>query len=91
MIAATQKKLREARFFLGFLRRRDRVTPPEREEFEFYLSAFLSAARSVTFALENEEAAKYKEWRGTAVPPPTTDALIARLLAAGPKYGIEFV
>lgn len=65
MIPATQKKLREARFFLGCLRRRDRVAPPEPEEFEFYLSAFLSAARSVTFALENEEEAKYKEWRGT--------------------------
>lgn len=65
MIAATQKKLREARFFLGCLHRRDRVAPPEPEEFEFFLSAFLSAARSVTFVLENEEEAKYKEWRGS--------------------------
>jgi mannose-6-phosphate isomerase-like protein (cupin superfamily) len=27
----------------------------------------------------------------SASPPPVTDALIARLLAAAPKYGIEFV
>lgn len=64
MIDSTQKKLREAKFFLGCLRKRDRVAPPEREEFEFYLSAFLSAARSVTFALENEEAENYKKWKG---------------------------
>lgn len=65
MIPATQKKFREARFFLGCLRRRDRIAPSEQEEFEFYLSAFLSAARSVTFALENEEEAKYKQWKVT--------------------------
>jgi hypothetical protein len=65
VIAKTQKKLREAWFFLRMLRERDRVAPLEREAFEFYLSAFLSAARSVTFALENEETTKYKEWRAT--------------------------
>ena len=27
----------------------------------------------------------------SASPPPTTDALIARLLTAAPKYGLEFV
>jgi hypothetical protein len=27
----------------------------------------------------------------SASPPPTTDALVARLLAAAPKYGLEYV
>ena len=94
MIPATQKKLREARFFLGCLRRRDRVAPPEQEEFEFYLSAFLSAARSVTFALENEEKAKYKEWRVTWPTLLTTeeekflDAMVEQRNIAQKRGGI---
>lgn len=43
-------KLQEARFFLGELRKR----PNNRPEFRFYMSAFLSAARSVTFALQKD-------------------------------------
>ena len=65
MIPATQKKLREARFFLERLRQRDRVSLPAVDEFEFYLSAFLSAARSVTFALHAEEKEKYVAWQPT--------------------------
>ena len=50
-IPRTLKKLREARFFLA-KNETSRTTNLEREDFEFYLSAFLSAARSVTFALQ---------------------------------------
>ena len=63
MIESTQKKLCEARFFCAKLEHESR-TPPTREPevLEFYLSAFLSAARSVTFALQSEEKQKYDAW-----------------------------
>ncbi len=62
-VPATKKKLREARFFLQHLQRRATAPPPaDPEDFEFFLSAFLSAARSVTFALQNEENEKYNAW-----------------------------
>ena len=66
MIEATQKKLREATFFLSHLEREgtQAILSPT-EAVEFYLSAFLSAARSVTFVLEAEEPAKYLEWSRT--------------------------
>ena len=56
-VAAAQKKLREARFFHGRLhdthRKFGRGAAPE--EFEFYLSAFLSAGRSVLLTLEHAD------------------------------------
>ena len=63
MIEATQKKLREASFFLGRLEQA--LSDSEissAETVDFYLSAFLSAARSVTFVLEAEAGSKYIEW-----------------------------
>lgn len=63
MIERTKKKLREAQFFLAKLQRESQTRPPsEPEATEFYLSAFLSAARSVTFALQYEEKNKYDTW-----------------------------
>ena len=54
MIEATLKKLREAKFFLSLLNRESQKTVRNGpESFEFYLNAFLSAARSVTFALRS--------------------------------------
>ncbi|MGH9960113.1 MAG: hypothetical protein ACREBC_23825 [Pyrinomonadaceae bacterium] len=62
-IDASRHKLREAQFFLAHLARVAKQTfPANAEEFHFYLSAFLSAARSVTFVLQFEEAATYKSW-----------------------------
>jgi hypothetical protein len=61
-IPATQKKLRETYFFLGQLREKAKAFRLDTEEFEFFLSAFLSAARSVTFALQAEEKEKYDAW-----------------------------
>jgi len=60
-----QKKLREARFFC------DRLRPSRGEEFDYYLSAFLSAARStafrVCFALGSWDAVdKWKATRNAA-------------------------
>jgi len=63
VIEATQKKLREARFFLRLLTRESCAdVRDEPEAFEFFLNAFLSTARSVTFALQYEEKDKYKAW-----------------------------
>src|SRR5436189_149029 len=63
MIEATQKKLREAHFFLSHLEREVTSSEPNQAEaIEFYFSAFLSAARSVTFVLEAEESSKYTRW-----------------------------
>ena len=50
MIEATQKKLREARFFLSYLETENRrAVRNEPEAFDYFMSAFVSAARSVTF------------------------------------------
>ncbi len=59
MIQHTQRKLREARFFLEHLRDRAGDFPLDSENVGFFLSAFLSAARSVTLVLQVEEKDKY--------------------------------
>ena len=57
------RKFREARFFLRHLvDGAQKAVPNEPEAFGFYLSAFLSAARSVIFALQCEEKKTYNEW-----------------------------
>lgn len=71
-ISKTQKKLRETQFFLAKLRAEASTERLEREDFEFYLSAFLAAGRSVTFALQFEQKALYdgwySGWRATLTP-----------------------
>lgn len=47
------KKLREARFFLVKMAERAAMAFGEHEEFDFYLSAFLSAGRSVDYRLRH--------------------------------------
>jgi hypothetical protein len=63
MIEATKKKLAEARFFLGHLREESQKTVrQDPDAFAYYFSAFVSAGRSVTFALQAEETEKYANW-----------------------------
>lgn len=63
MIEVTQKKLREARFFAELLGKANRQpVRNEPEQFEYYLSAFLSAARAVTWVLQHEEKDRYDAW-----------------------------
>jgi hypothetical protein len=64
MIPATQKKLREAKFFLDLLKQEGRVPiwQAAEEPAEFYFNAFVSAARSVTYALQAEEKDRYDAW-----------------------------
>ena len=61
-ILQTQRKLREAKFFLKHLKHASGKAFGEREHFHFYLSAFLSACRSVDYVLRNEQETKYKKW-----------------------------
>jgi hypothetical protein len=56
------KKLREARFFLDKMDKQERRTTGDREPFDFFLSAFLNAARSVDYRLRHEQRA-YAKWR----------------------------
>jgi hypothetical protein len=64
MIPATTKKLREAAFFLSHLEREETVAVGRSvpEAADFFFSAFLSAARSVTFVLCKEEHDRYDAW-----------------------------
>ena len=67
MIDATKFKLNEARFFLDQLRGEEmkQEAAPQTADlttFFCYLSAFLSASRSVRRVLESEETDKYKAW-----------------------------
>ena len=62
MIEATQKKLREVRYFLSLLEQEAHTSGSPCDAVEFLLSAFVSAARSVTFVLEAETGETYAEW-----------------------------
>lgn len=62
-IEATKTKLGEAEFFYRKLSAlQQRIVSNEPEAFGFYLSAFLSAARSVSLVLQTEHKQKYDEW-----------------------------
>lgn len=63
----TDFKLQEAKFFLMHLERDWRHVP----NFEFYLSAFISAARSVTWVMRYEYGKKrgWEEWFTQRQPP----------------------
>jgi hypothetical protein len=69
MIEWTKDRVEEARFFLGKLRQHKAAqglpSKPPPEHFRYYLSAFVSAARSVPWVLKNEESKKYDAWIGT--------------------------
>jgi hypothetical protein len=58
-----EKKLRETNFFLSKLVDRQKRAFGDREPFDFYLSAFLSAARTVDYRLRHEQGAAYEPWR----------------------------
>jgi len=63
MIEATKKKHREAGFFLQRLVEQEhRLYRPEPEARDYYLSAFLSAARSVGDFIVAEEKERYSNW-----------------------------
>jgi hypothetical protein len=62
-IHSVDKKLRESRFFLDRMHECERVPSRYWERFDFFLSAFLSAARSVDYKLRHERKNQYESWR----------------------------
>jgi hypothetical protein len=56
------KKLREARFFYGKMVEREQMAFGDHEEADFYLSAFLSAGRTVDSRLRHEQCDAYKTY-----------------------------
>ena len=62
-IEGVEKKLREAQFFLNKMIEHERMAFREKERFDFYLSAFLNAGRTVDYRLRYEQAATYPTWR----------------------------
>src|SRR5215510_553643 len=61
-ILNTQRKLREAQYFYRRLAGIGLSPGNASEEFWFELSAFLSAARSITFVLQSESKEAYEGW-----------------------------
>ncbi len=57
------KKLSEAQFFLGKLREQDLKLIGDKQPFDYYLSAFLNAGRTVDYRLRHEQVAIYPAWR----------------------------
>jgi hypothetical protein len=68
MLEATKTKLEEAKFFNGLLRNEQNKPPGHlaaaqpNKAFLFYLSAFMSAARSIPWVMQNEDKEKYDKW-----------------------------
>ena len=62
LIPNTHEKLREAQFFMGKLMQEAKTFRLDKKDFSYYLSAFLSAGRSVTLFLEVEQSTSYKAW-----------------------------
>ncbi len=62
-MATIRKKLREAMFFFRHLSNEKNALDPEAEEFEFFLSAFLTAGRSVTEIFYKDCRGWFHNWR----------------------------
>lgn len=63
-LARVHKKLAEAQFFLGKMTEQDRrMFLGDGEIFDYYLSAFLNAGRTVDYRLRHEQAAIYPAWQ----------------------------
>jgi hypothetical protein len=76
-----EKKLREADFFLAKMHEQERRAFGDKEPFDFFLSAFLNAARTGDKLLGHQQGATYRTWR---------QAWDARL-SPGEKCLIEFM
>ncbi len=74
---SVEKKQREARFFLTKMINQEARAFGDREAFDFYLSAFLSASRSIDYRLRHEQST-YRAWRESwnAALAPDDDQLL---------------
>jgi hypothetical protein len=81
-LSRVEKKLREAQFFLDRMVEQEKRSSGDQEHFDFYLNAFLNAARTVDYRLRHEQEATYSDWRKKwdAVLTPTQDALVNYLV-----------
>jgi hypothetical protein len=77
-IEKVEKKLREAQFFLSKMSEQEHLAFGDREPFDFYLSAFLNATRTVDYRLRHELPSIYPAWRDAwdAGLAPTEKSLI---------------
>jgi hypothetical protein len=62
-LSRVRKKLEEAGFFLDKMSEQEQRLTGHRVPFDYYLSAFLSAGRTVDYRLCHEHKAIYKPWR----------------------------
>jgi hypothetical protein len=84
-LSQVRKKLAEAGFFLRKCEQEERFFG-DKEPFDYYLSAFLSAGRTVDYRLRHEHGTIYKPWRATwdASLTPDENALIEFLIGDPP-------
>jgi hypothetical protein len=76
-IESVEKKLREAESCLANMRDQEGRAFGDKEPFDYALSAFLNAARTVDYRLHHEHGATYKPWRKEwNASNPKEDALI---------------
>lgn len=62
-LGQVEKKLRETEFFLSKMAEQEGRAFGDKEPFDFYLSAFLNAARTVDYRLRHEQGTVYEQWR----------------------------
>jgi hypothetical protein len=60
---SVEKKLREAQYFLEQMIEKERLAFGDKEQFDFNLSAFLSAMKTVDYRLRREQPGTYPTWR----------------------------
>ena len=88
-IAGAEKKLRQAAFFLGHLEQlpKDNRAGRDPESLEFFFSAFLSAAQSIYYVLDDTGGTEFKErqrrWR--AALPESQRSRFVRMIGLRDK------
>jgi hypothetical protein len=77
-LTRVQDKLAEAQFFLDKMTKQEPRVVGDRRPFDYYLSAFLSAGRTIDYRLRHEQSKLYAPWRSAwdAKLTPQEDALI---------------
>jgi hypothetical protein len=85
-----EKKLREARFFLDKMRDQESRAFGDKEPFDFYLSAFLNAARTVDYRLRHEQATTYPAWRKIwDANSPTSEQTLINFMATDRRLEVH--
>jgi hypothetical protein len=72
-LTRVHKKIAEAQFFLSKMIEQESQIIGDEQPFDYYLSAFLNAARAVDYRLRHEQKPVYPKWRKTWDAGLTTD------------------